>query len=135
MGEADCSPDCAAAEPTYRYQFYSLLGDRLRLSLMARGELGKYEQSVSTGLGVDLTTNRVFLPRIYLFGGGIAGGLPSGVPGTQSKGGAGVTAGAGAAFDIDQLVTVGVEYNLVKDIVSNDPEVHRLMISAKIPLF
>jgi uncharacterized protein DUF4157 len=134
-GAARAGFGATAAELTYRYQFYALLGERLRLSLMARGELGKYEQSVSTGLGVDLTANRVFLPRIYLFGGGIAGGLPSGLPGTQSKGGAGVTAGAGAAFDIDQLVTVGVEYNLVKDIVSNDPEVHRLMISAKIPLF
>jgi hypothetical protein len=124
------------AELSYRYQFYSLLGEKVRLSLLARGELGKYQQSVSTGLGVDLTTNRVFLPRIYLFGGGIAGGLPSALPGaTGSKAGAGVTTGGGLAFDIDQLATVGIEYNLVKDIVSNDPEVHRLMITAKIPLF
>ncbi len=124
-----------AAELTYRHQFYSLLGNKVRFSLLARGELGKYEQSVSTGVGVDLTTNRVFLPRIYVFGGGIAGGLPSSLSGTSSKLGAGVTGGAGLAYDIDQLVTVGIEYNLVKDIVSNDPEVHRLMLSASIPLF
>jgi hypothetical protein len=102
---------------------------------MARGELGTHEQTVATGVGVDLTTNRVFLPRVYVFGGGIAGGLPSSGSGAPSRLGAGVTAGAGLAFDIDQIVTVGVEYNLVKDLVNRDPDLHRLMLSARIPLF
>jgi len=64
---------------------------------------------------------------------GVAGGFSW--TGEGTKVGAGVTAGAGVLFRIDELASVGVEYNLVKNLVERDPELHRLMITAKIRLW
>jgi hypothetical protein len=44
------------------------------------------------------------------------------------KFGAGPTLGVGLSYNIDEIATVGVEYNLVKDLVNDDPELHRLTI-------
>jgi hypothetical protein len=49
--------------------------------------------------------------------------------------GAGISLEAGALYNVDQLITIGIEYNLVRDLVNNDPELQRLMFSARIPLF
>jgi len=38
---------------------------------MSRGELSSRMASLSTGVGVEVTSQRVFLPSVYLFGGGI----------------------------------------------------------------
>jgi hypothetical protein len=115
----------------YQHQFYSLLGNKLRLTGFARTELGSPVKSLSAGPGVELTPQRIYLPSIYLTGGGVLGGLG----GPSDKFGAGVTASAGLGFRIDQLATVGVEYNVVKDLVNRDPELQRLMITARINLF
>jgi len=118
-----------ALDVTYIHQFYSALGNKLRLHWMSRGELSGQMASLSTGVGAELTSQRVFLPSIYLFGGGIAGELtPSGLSGPDQKFGAGPTLGAGLLYNIDEIATVGVEYNLVKDLVNKDPELHRLTI-------
>jgi hypothetical protein len=114
---------------TYIHQFYSTLGNKLRLHWMSRGELSGQMASLSTGVGAELTSQRVFLPSIYLFGGGIAGELtPGALSGPGQKFGAGPTLGAGLLYNIDEIATVGVEYNLVKDLVNDDPELHRLTI-------
>jgi hypothetical protein len=118
-----------ALDVAYTHQFYSTLGNKLRLHWMSRGELSAQMASLSTGVGVELTSQRVFLPRIYLFGGGTAGELtPSDLSGPGQKFGAGPTLGAGLLYNIDEIATVGVEYNLVKDLVNKDPELHRLTI-------
>lgn len=120
----------------YMHQFYSVLGNKLRLHWTNQGELSKRRASVSTGLGAELTSQRVFLPSLYVFGGGIAGELTPGKLGSEGEQfGAGLTTGAGLLFDIDEIATVGVEYNLVKDFVTNDPVLNRLMISASLRLF
>ena len=49
--------------------------------------------------------------------------------------GAGLTAGAGVRFNIDELATVGVEYSVVRDLVNREPELNRLMVTAGIRLF
>ena len=114
---------------TYVHQFYSTLGNKLRLHWMSRGELSSQMASLSTGVSAELTSQRVFLPSLYLFGGGVAGELtPSGLSGPGQKFGAGPTVGAGLLYNIDEIATVGVEYNLVKDLVNKDPELHRLTI-------
>jgi Domain of unknown function (DUF4157) len=116
---------------TYVNTFYSALGNKLRLQWLARGELSTRMASLTAGAGVEVTSQRVFLPRAYVFGGGIAGELtPGPLGGPGEKLGAGLTAGGGLRYSIDELATVGVEYNLVKDLVNSDPELHRLMLSA-----
>jgi len=84
--------------------------------------------SLTTGAGIEITTQRVDLPRAYLLGGVTAGEL---TPGSGSdRFGAGVTAGAGLHYNVDEFVTVGVEANVVKDLVSRDPALGRLMVTA-----
>ena len=118
-----------ALDVAYTHQFYSTLGNKLRLHWMSRGELSAQMASLSTGVGVELTSQRVFLPRVYLFGGGTAGELtPSDLSGPGQRFGAGPTLGAGLLYNIDEIATVGVEYNLVKDLVNKDPELHRLTL-------
>jgi hypothetical protein len=54
---------------TYIHQFYSVLGNKLRLHWMSRGELNSQIASLSTGVSAELTSQRVYLPSLYLFGG------------------------------------------------------------------
>jgi Domain of unknown function (DUF4157) len=117
------------AQLTYQHQFYSLLGQKLRLEWISRGEFGTRLSTVSAGLGLEATTDRVFLPSAYVFGGGFLGGIaPRGQDVQQF--GAGFTGGAGLQYRIDEIATVGVEYNLVKNLVGRDPELYRLMLVA-----
>ncbi|MBW2738206.1 MAG: DUF4157 domain-containing protein [Deltaproteobacteria bacterium] len=121
---------------TYTHRFFSALGNKLRLHWMSRSELSSRMASLSTGVGLEVTTQRVFLPSLYLFGGGIAGEITPGKLGRAGeKLGAGVSVSAGILYNIDEIATVGVEYNLVKDLVSKDPVLHRLMLSARLRLF
>jgi hypothetical protein len=117
----------------YRYHVLSILGNKLRLDWESRGELSSRIAGISTGIGVELTSQRVFLPSISVFGGGIAGELGPGRLGARGEGvGAGFTGGAGLNFNIDEITTVGVEYNVIKDLVRNDPELQRLLVTARI---
>jgi Domain of unknown function (DUF4157) len=124
----------AAAQLTYTHEFYSLLGHKLRTHWTSRGELGSRFSTVSTGFGLTATTDRVFLPSAYVFGGGFLGGLAP--PGQdKQRFAAGFTAGAGLSYRIDEIATVGVEYNVVKDLVRGDPELQRVMFTAGIRLW
>jgi len=119
---------------TYTHQFYALLGEKLRLHWMSRGELGPRLSTVSTGVSVEATTDRVFLPSAYVFGAGLAGGVaPAGGRGQQFA--AGLTAGAGLQYRIDEIGTVGVEYHVIKDLVNGEPDLRRLMVTAGIRLW
>jgi hypothetical protein len=121
---------------THRLEFLALVGEKLRLEWMSRGEFGKRTASLTTGIGLEITPQRVFLPSAFLFGGGTAGYLGPGALGTpQAKPGAGLVGGAGLEFRVDELATVGVEYSVVKDLVNRDPELHRLMITAGIRFY
>lgn len=120
----------AGLDLTYRHQFYSLLGAKLRLQGLARLEAGPRMAGLTAAPAVEVTTNRVFLPSLYVFGGGFAGGLAP--PGRDWRPSAGVTGGVGLLQRIDELATVGVEYNVVKDLVRDDRELHRLMVTAGI---
>jgi Domain of unknown function (DUF4157) len=115
-----------AFSATYTHQFYSALGNKLRLHWMSTGELGSQVKSISTGTSIELTSQRIYLPSAYVFGGGTAGLLGS----PNQTLGAGLTGSAGLLYNIDQLGVVGVEYNLVKDFVNQDPLLSRLMFSA-----
>jgi hypothetical protein len=115
----------------YTHQFLAALGNKLRLQWIARGELSTRMASLTTGAGVEITTQRVYLPRAYLLGGVTAGELTPGMFGSGTdRFGAGVTAGAGLRYNVDEFVTVGVEANVVKDLVSKDPALGRLMVTA-----
>jgi len=63
---------------TYTHRFFSALSNKLRLHWMSRGEYSSRMASLSTGVGLEVTTQRVFLPSLYLFGGGIAGEITPG---------------------------------------------------------
>ncbi|MEZ8143366.1 hypothetical protein A1OK_18735 [Enterovibrio norvegicus FF-454] len=117
----------------YRHQFYSLLGTKLRLYGMGRAEISSPVKAGSVGFGLELNTQKVWLPELYLETGATIGDLNP--TAGQDKFGAGVMGSAGLRFSIDELAFVGVEYNLVKDLVNNDPELHRLMFSVGIRLF
>jgi opacity protein-like surface antigen len=122
---------------SYTHQFYSVLGEKLRFHWLSRGELSSRQATVSTGIGAELTTQRVFLPSAYVFGGGIMGGMTPNFPGVQPEGfgagmkfGAGLTSGIGLRYNVDEALTIGVEYNLVKDFVEKDPLLNRLVLRA-----
>lgn len=121
------------ADLTYRLQFYSLLGKKLRLYGIGRAELSNPIQTLSVGGGIELNPQKVWLPVPFVEGGGILGD-PNPVP-EQARFGMGVTGTAGLRFNIDEIGVVGVEYNVVKDIVNEDPVLHRLMLTAGIRLF
>ena len=87
--------------------------------------------SVSTGVSAEVTSQKVFLPSFYVFGAGTADKLNP----EEELTGEGARFGAGVSYRIDELVTVGVEYHVVKDQVSQDPALHHLMLSARIQLF
>jgi hypothetical protein len=125
------------AQLTYTHQFLSALGERLRLEWISRGELSVRMATVSTGVGLEVTSQRVYLPSAYVFGGPLAGAFAPGTgpPGGERRFGAGVTAGAGLQYRIDEIATIGVEYNLVKDLINDDPALQRLMVTAGIKLF
>ena len=121
------------ADLTYRYQFYSLLGEKLRLYGLGRAEVSAPVKSLTAGAGLELNPQKVWLPTPFVEGGGILGDL-SPVQG-QSPLGAGVTGAVGLRFNIDEIGVVGIEYNVVKDIVNKEPVLHRLMLTAGIRIF
>jgi hypothetical protein len=118
---------------TYRYQFYYLLGQKLRLYGLGRAEISQPVKSVSAGVGLELNPQRIYIPAPFIEGGGALGDI-SAQPGSN-RFGAGVTGAAGLRFNIDEVGVVGIEYNLVKDLVNSDPALHRLMITAGIRIF
>jgi hypothetical protein len=124
----------AAAILQYRHQFYAALGGRLRLHWESRGELSKRVFDVSSGLSLEYAPRKVYLPAPYVFGGGTVGSLSPTRPafGEGARAGAGFTGAVGARFNIDEIATIGVEYNLVKDLVNKDPALGRLMFVAGI---
>ncbi|WP_231870029.1 eCIS core domain-containing protein [Grimontia celer] len=123
----------AAFELKYRHQFYSLLGTKLRLYGVGRTELGSPIKLGSAGVGMELNAQKVYLPQLYVEAGGVFGDLNPN-PGVDNFG-AGITASAGLRYNIDELAFVGVEYNLVKDLVNKDPELHRMVFSVGFRLF
>ncbi|ODA35168.1 eCIS core domain-containing protein [Veronia pacifica] len=54
----------------YRHQFYSLLGQKLRLYGVGQAELGKPIKAGSLGAGLELNTQKIYLPQLYLEAGG-----------------------------------------------------------------
>ena len=117
----------------YRHQFYSLLGTKLRLYGVAKTELSAPVKSLDAGVGLELNPQKVWLPSLYLEGRGTFGDLNPTPNRTQI--GAGVSGSLGARYNIDELAVIGVEYNLVKDLVAQDPVLHRLMLTIGIRLF
>ncbi|VFQ44821.1 eCIS core domain-containing protein [Desulfoluna butyratoxydans] len=118
---------------SYRHQFYSLLGAKLRLYGLGRAEVSDPVTSLTAGAGVEFNPKKVWLPKPFLEGGGIIGDLNP-EPGL-SEFGAGATGSAGLRFNLDEVGYVGVEYNLVKDFARDDPVLHRFMITAGFRLF
>jgi hypothetical protein len=118
---------------TYRYQFYSLLGQKLRLYGLGRAEIGGPVKSLSAGAGLELNPQRIYLPAPFIEGGGAMGDLSA--QSGPTRFGAGLTGAAGLRFNIDEIAVVGVEYNVVKDLVNQDPTLHRLMLTAGIRFF
>jgi hypothetical protein len=132
---ATSAPDNAGAgsfglDLTYRYQFYSLLGQKLRLYGLGRAEISGPIKSLTAGTGLELNPKKVWLPAPFVEGGGILGDL-SPAPKT-SRFGAGLTGAAGVRFNIDEVGVVGIEASLVKDFVNKDPALQRLMFTAGI---
>lgn len=120
----------------HRHTFYSVLGNKLRLQWLTTGELSTRMASVSTGVGLELSSQRIYLPSLYLAGGGIAGELtPSPFSAGGQAFGAGFTGRAGLNYNIDEIATIGIEYNVVKDLVNQDPALNRLMVTAGIRLW
>lgn len=117
----------------YRYQFYSRLGEKLRLYGLGRAESSGPVKSLTAGAGLELNPQKVWLPAPFVEAGGIVGGL--GPVSGQGRFGAGVAGSAGLRFNIDEVGVVGIEYNVVRDIVNADPALHRLMLTAGIRLF
>ena len=118
----------ASLDLTYRHQVFSALGNSLRGYALGRGELGGGLTTATLGTGLELDPRRVWLPSLYLEGGGTAGAFPSGS-------GVGVSGAAGLRLRIDELAVVGVEYGVVRNIVREDPTLHRLLLGVGIRFF
>lgn len=120
-------------QASYRQQFFSTLGNKLRLYGVGQGELG-FSGGVNTvgaGVGVGFDPQRVWLPSIYAEGMGAMGDMSAG----QDRFGAGVSLGYGLDYKIDAFGSIGIEHNVLKDFVADDPMLNRLMIKAKINLW
>lgn len=118
----------------FAYRFLSLLGNRLHVKGMLRGEWSNLFTSISGGIGVEANYKRF---SGLVSGHGVVGKLPpEKLAGRGEKLGAGITTGAGAFLNLDNIaLQLGVEYHYVKDLVNKDPELHRLMVSARIKLW
>ena len=118
-------------ELAYRQQFFSTLGNKLRLYGVGQGEWGSAIKTSSAGIGVSVDPQYVWLPSLYLEGKGTFGDMHPGL----DKFGAGVTAGYGLNYKIDAFGSIGIEHNFLKDFVNDDPVLGRLLIKAKINLW
>jgi len=118
---------------SYRNQFYSLLGTKLRLYGLGRAEVSKPVTSFTVGAGIELNPQKVWLPTPFLEGGGIFGDLNPTLGIDEI--GAGATGSAGLRFNLDEVGYVGVEYNVVKDFARDDPVLHRFMVTAGFRFF
>lgn len=117
-----------AFDAKYAHQFYSTLGNKLRLYGYGRTELGNNIRSLSAGVGLELNPQIIWLPTPYLEGGGITGDMNP--ASSRDKLGAGLSMSAGLRFNIDEIMVIGVEYNLVKDFALKDPTLNRFMLNA-----
>jgi hypothetical protein len=117
----------------YRHQFYSVLGNKLRLYGMGQTVLGNRLKTLSAGLGAEVNPQRIWIPRLYLEGSGVVGDLNPRAGVTRA--GAGFSTAVGLRYNIDELAMVGIEYNAVKDVARNDPVLQRFMVSFGLRLF
>jgi Domain of unknown function (DUF4157) len=115
----------ASFDFSYRHQFYSLLGSRLRLYGVGAAELGSPVKTLGAGVGVSLDPEKVYLPAFYMEGLGTLGDMNAGP--NQDKFGAGFGGAAGLRYNIDMFGSVGIEYNVLKDVVNKDPALSRMM--------
>lgn len=125
--------DTLGLDMTYLHRFYSLLGLKLRLYGFSRLELNKSVRSLTPGLGFEFNPQKLWMPALYLQGGGILGDITADPE--QTYFGAGITGSAGMRFNIEYFGVVGIEYNVIKDMVNKDAVLHRLMISAGLRIF
>jgi hypothetical protein len=118
---------------SYRHQFYSMLGNKLRLYGVGQTELGDPIKTVGAGFGASLDPQKVYLPAFYLEGLGTIGDMNP-LAG-RDKVGAGVQGAAGLRYNIDAFGSIGVEYNVLKDVVSDDPALGRMMVKLGLNLW
>jgi len=118
-------------QASYRQQFFSTLGNKLRLYGAGQGELGGPIKTLGAGVGAGFDPQRVWLPSIYAEAMGAMGDMSAG----QDRFGAGVSLGYGLDYKIDAFGSIGIEHNMLKDFVADDPMLNRLMIKAKINLW
>jgi uncharacterized protein DUF4157 len=122
-----------AFDLSYRHQFYSMLGNKLRLYGVGQTELGSPIKTLGAGVGASLDPQKVYLPAFYLEGMGTLGDMNP-LAG-QDKFGAGVQGAAGLRYNIDAFGSIGVEYNVLKDVVSDDPALGRMMVKLGLNLW
>lgn len=114
----------------YRHQFLGLLGEKLRLYGLGHTELGPSIKTVGAGVGLSVDPQKIYLPSFYLEGKGVMGDLNP--LDKESPFGAGVSGSYGLRYNVDAFGSVGVEHNVVKNLVTQDPVLNRLMIKAAI---
>lgn len=118
---------------SYRHQFYSMLGHKVRLYGFGRAEYSGPVKTIGAGAGISLDAQKVWLPSIYVEGMGAVGDMNP-LKG-KTDAGAGVGGGAGLKYNIDAFGSVGIEYNLLKDFARDDPALNRVMIKVGINLW
>jgi hypothetical protein len=118
---------------SYRHQFYSMLGNKLRLYGVGQTELSSPIKTVGAGFGASLDPQKVYLPAFYLEGLGTMGDMNP--LADRDKFGAGVQGAAGLRYNIDAFGSIGVEYNVLKDVVSDDPALGRMMVKLGLNLW
>jgi hypothetical protein len=118
---------------SYRHQFYSMLGNKLRLYGVGQTELSSPIKTVGAGFGASLDPQKVYLPALYLEGLGTMGDMNP--LANQDKFGAGVQGAAGLRYNLDAFGSIGVEYNVLKDVVSGDPALNRMMVKLGLNLW
>lgn len=122
-----------AFDMSYRHQFYSMLGNKLRLYGVGQTELGEPIKTVGAGFGASLDPQKVYLPAFYLEGMGTIGDMNP--LANQDKFGAGVQGAAGLRYNIDAFGSIGVEYNVLKDVMADDPALNRMMVKVGLNLW
>ena len=120
---------------SYIHQFYSVLGNKIRFQWLNQASIGltKHTPSyLSSGLQLEYKPQQiVYLPSVYIYG-AATGGLISPNAGTNftdgNRWGVGLSSGIGLNYNIQDALSVGFEYGIIKNIVNGDPVLQSLSL-------
>ncbi len=117
-------------QASYVHQFYTLLGNKLRLQWLNLGSIAFSDGApsyLSSGLQLEYKPQGiVYIPDFYL-NTNLTGGRISPQNVDQTLG-LGISSAIGVNYNVQNSLMVGFEYNVIKNLTQNDPLLHSLSL-------